>query len=147
MYRKILVPLDIHQEAECQYMMEVIRQLFSHQGNPHIHLLTVLPHDEELGALNQFIPEDFADQLHEKACETLDALASDLQKSNLLCSTDVLSGNVYVETLAVAEKLNANLIIIGASRPELKDYFLGPSAARVVRHADCSVLVVREKDV
>lgn len=77
--------------------------------------------------------------MHAKARQTLNVLATELQKSNLLCSTDVLSGNVYVETLAAAEKLNADLIIIGSGRPELKDYFLGPSAARVARHADCSV--------
>ncbi len=33
---------------------------------------------------------------------------------------------------------------IGSHRPELKDYLLGPNAARVVRHANCSVLVVRD---
>ena len=37
----------------------------------------------------------------------------------------------------------ATLIVIGAHRPDLKDYLLGPHAARVVRHAECSVLVVR----
>ncbi|MCK5168128.1 MAG: universal stress protein, partial [Rhodospirillaceae bacterium] len=26
---------------------------------------------------------------------------------------------------------------------DLKDFLLGPNAARIVRHADCSVLVVR----
>ncbi|MBT6187404.1 MAG: universal stress protein, partial [Rhodospirillales bacterium] len=29
-------------------------------------------------------------------------------------------------------------------RPALKDYLLGPNAAQVVRHADVSVLVVRD---
>ena len=33
---------------------------------------------------------------------------------------------------------------MSANRPELKDYLLGPNAARVVRHSDVSVLVVRE---
>jgi nucleotide-binding universal stress UspA family protein len=33
--------------------------------------------------------------------------------------------------------------VVGAHRQDLKDYLLGPNAARVVRHADCSVYVVR----
>ncbi|MCP3869045.1 MAG: universal stress protein, partial [Gammaproteobacteria bacterium] len=28
-------------------------------------------------------------------------------------------------------------------RPELKDFLLGPNAAKVVRHAECPVLVIR----
>jgi nucleotide-binding universal stress UspA family protein len=35
------------------------------------------------------------------------------------------------------------MIVMASHRPELKDYLLGPNAARVVRHAECSVLVVR----
>jgi nucleotide-binding universal stress UspA family protein len=40
--------------------------------------------------------------------------------------------------------MNADLIVLAAHRPELKDYLLGPNASRVVRHAKCSVYVIRE---
>ena len=53
-------------------------------------------------------------------------------------------GTVYEVILKMAKKTKCDLIVIGAHRPELKDYLLGPNAARVVRHADCSVMVVRE---
>lgn len=53
-------------------------------------------------------------------------------------------GTVYEEILRIAGEIGSDLIVIGSHRPELKDYLLGPNAARVVRHADCSVLVVRE---
>jgi nucleotide-binding universal stress UspA family protein len=33
---------------------------------------------------------------------------------------------------------------MASHRPELSDYLLGPNAARIVRHAKQSVLVVRE---
>lgn len=52
-------------------------------------------------------------------------------------------GNAYEEVLKTAELCNADLIVIGARRPDLKDYLLGPNAARVVRHSTCSVYVVR----
>ena len=45
--------------------------------------------------------------------------------------------------LDLAEKIGADLIVMASHRPELKDYLLGPNAARVVRHAECSVMVVR----
>ncbi|MBC7136599.1 MAG: universal stress protein, partial [Oceanibaculum nanhaiense] len=56
----------------------------------------------------------------------------------------VAEGTVYERILELAKKLKIDLIVLAAHRPELKDYLLGPNAARVVRHAACSVLVVRE---
>jgi nucleotide-binding universal stress UspA family protein len=33
---------------------------------------------------------------------------------------------------------------MGSHRPNMSDYLIGPNAARVVRHAPVSVLVVRD---
>ncbi|MBS28951.1 MAG: hypothetical protein CL566_08540 [Alphaproteobacteria bacterium] len=38
---------------------------------------------------------------------------------------------------------NADIIVIPAHRPYVGDYLLGSNAARVARHADQSVLIVR----
>ena len=43
----------------------------------------------------------------------------------------------------MAKEIGADLIVMGSHRPELADYLLGANAAKVVRHADCSVMVVR----
>ena len=53
------------------------------------------------------------------------------------------SGDVYESTLSAATEVNVGLIIITAERPDLKEFPLGPNAARVVRHADVSVLIMR----
>ena len=55
----------------------------------------------------------------------------------------VAVGKAYQEILHVAEKDGADLIVLGAHAPDLKDYLLGPTAARVVRHTSSSVYVVR----
>ncbi|HJO73056.1 MAG TPA: universal stress protein [Rhodospirillales bacterium] len=44
----------------------------------------------------------------------------------------------------IAEDIECSLIVMASTQPEHQDYFLGPNAARVVRHAKCSVLVVRD---
>jgi nucleotide-binding universal stress UspA family protein len=44
--------------------------------------------------------------------------------------------------LDASNRFGADLILMASHRPELKDYLLGPNASRVVRHAQCSVLVV-----
>jgi nucleotide-binding universal stress UspA family protein len=52
-------------------------------------------------------------------------------------------GTIYREILVRAERTKCDLIVMASHRPELQDYLLGPNAARVVRHAKCSVMVVR----
>lgn len=55
----------------------------------------------------------------------------------------VANGTVYEEILKAAKETKCDFIVMASHRPELKDYLLGPNAARVVRHAECSVLVIR----
>jgi nucleotide-binding universal stress UspA family protein len=56
----------------------------------------------------------------------------------------IAEGKIYREILKAAQTVPADLIVMGSHHPELKDYLLGPNAAKVMRHADCSVLVVRD---
>ena len=66
--------------------------------------------------------------------------ASDL-KPNILVTR---GASIYGEILGVAEEAEADLVVVGSHRPAMKDYLLGTNAARLVRHARCSVLVARE---
>ena len=45
--------------------------------------------------------------------------------------------------IRIAERAEADLIVLASHRPEMKDYLIGANAASVARHARCSVLVVR----
>ncbi len=56
----------------------------------------------------------------------------------------VKSGTVYAGIIEAGETFEADLIVLSSHRPEMKDYLLGANASRVVRHAKCSVLVVRD---
>jgi nucleotide-binding universal stress UspA family protein len=56
----------------------------------------------------------------------------------------VRQGSIYSEILSVAREQQVDLIVMASHRPEMKDYLIGTNAARVVRHAACSVLVVRD---
>lgn len=56
----------------------------------------------------------------------------------------VTSGSVYAGILQVAEQTEADLIVLSSHRPAMKDYLIGANASRVVRHANCSVMVVRD---
>ena len=66
--------------------------------------------------------------------------ASDLNPNILVTH----GASIYAEVLGVAEEAEADLVVLGSHRPAMKVYLLGTNAARVVRHARCSVLVARE---
>ncbi len=56
---------------------------------------------------------------------------------------DLRGGRAAEEIIACADECKADLIMIASHKPGLSDYFIGSTAARVVRHAQTSVLVAR----
>ena len=75
----------------------------------------------------------------------IDALIRRVNASDLNPNILVMHGtSIYAEILQVAQDAEADLVVLGSHRPAMKDYLLGTNAARVVRHARCSVLVARE---
>lgn len=79
-------------------------------------------------------------QLVGTAQARLQSLAAD---QDMDIGTDVAIGSVRHGIIDAAERAGADLIVLASHRPEMKDYLLGANASRIVRHAPCSVLVVR----
>lgn len=53
-------------------------------------------------------------------------------------------GSAYDEVIKYAKDIRADLIVVGSHAPKsAADYLLGSTAAKIVRHASCSVFVVR----
>ena len=78
-----------------------------------------------------------------EALARLNEVVSARAPDGMAVDTIIRHGTVYEQILQVAEELGVDQIVIGAHRPQLSDYLLGPNTARVVRHARCSVNVVR----
>jgi len=55
----------------------------------------------------------------------------------------VLTGHPGRTISEYADSIGADCIIVGSHKPGMKDFFLGSTAARIVRHAPCSVHVLR----
>ncbi|GGE79371.1 universal stress protein UspA [Stappia taiwanensis] len=107
-----------------------------------LHVFTVVP-DFGRSIVGSFFPDNFEEEAIEKARRALHAFMDTQVPKGTRVQAVIGHGNIYEEIIAAAEKVSADLIVIGSHRPELKDYLLGPNAARVVRHATTSVLVVR----
>lgn len=55
----------------------------------------------------------------------------------------IITGNPGTSITEYARKIGADLIITGSHEPGLEDFFIGSTASRIMRHAPCSVHVIR----
>lgn len=136
MYQSILLPIDMSatdRSAEMFAAAKVLRDV-----NGVITCLHVVP--EIPAMVSMEIPTDVMPRLMASARETIQAAAD---TAGLKVTIEIESGHPAQAILAVAEKIEADLIIVGSHQPGVEDYLLGSTAARVVRHAMCSTLVQR----
>lgn len=136
MFKTILVPIDMGHVVEGK---SVIDLAVEHAADgAKIILLNVIEEVPNWAAIN--LPADLLDKSIEAARNELKAIAN---ASGRKMEVEVRTGHSYNTILDVAEDKGVDLIIIASHRPGLQDFFLGSTAAKVVRHATCSVLVVR----
>jgi nucleotide-binding universal stress UspA family protein len=142
MYRNILVPVDLSDKHSWRKALPTAIAL-CRTFEARLHLIAVVP-EFGLPIVGQFFPEGFEARLRQQAAKQLRDLAAEQLPSEIEARRIVAEGKIYQEILKAAEAIKADLIVMGSHRPELGDYLLGPNAGKVVRHARCSVMVVRE---
>ena len=134
MYETILVPVDLGHAEEGSKALRRARKMGGRQAR--IVALYVAPD----------IPGFVATQLPEEVMEEHLAEARAKLSTHAVgvgAEVEVRSGHPSTGILEYANEIGADLIIMASHHPGVQDYFLGSTAARVVRHAECSVLVER----
>jgi nucleotide-binding universal stress UspA family protein len=140
MFRNILVPVDLADMNIAKAALEQAAELATHSGGALrlINVQTLLP-----ATFLDYVPSDFDGQIQETARNELKHVADKVPLPRERISTIVRMGGVYPEILAEADGWASDLIVIGSHRPAMSTYLLGSNAKTIVRHAKCSVLVVR----
>jgi nucleotide-binding universal stress UspA family protein len=141
MYKNILLAVDLAQRSAQARAVETAVEYAKAFGST-LHLLTVVP-DFGMSMVGGFFPEGFEKKALARTHDELKAYAEQAIPAGIRRQHIVGHGTIYKEILRWADELKTDLIVLAAHRPELADYLLGPNAARVVRHARTSVLVVR----
>ena len=134
-YDHILVPVAIDHEADTDGAIGVARRLLNEGGK--ITALTVL--EPVPGFVANEIP---ADVLQNTTHHMHDALKDAVHHAQDI-ATVVATGHPGRGIIDYAEANGVDCIVIASHTPGLADYFLGGTAARVVRHAPCAVHVLR----
>lgn len=142
MFRSILLPIDLASEESWKKPLELAAELARH-GGATLHVMTVVP-DFGMSIVGSYFDEGFEAKALADTAERMQAWTTQHVPGAVKSEAHVAHGRIYEEILRAADKLGCDAIVLGAHRPELGDYLLGPNAARVVRHAGQSVLVVRE---
>ncbi len=135
MYKNILIPVALDHVTDFAKTLAIARQLQSEDGK--ITLVGVV--EEVPGYVAEYVTVRPETKVRSHMEEQLKALIEDQGDLDVA----VLSGKPGVTISDMAEKVDADLIIIRSHRPGVEDYFLGSTASRVVRRARCAVMVLR----
>lgn len=136
MYKTIMIPIDLAHTEVAPEMIEKARKLAD--PDTRFVLLNVVQDVPTYVAAE--IPGGYLKRSTERGETELKRVA---EAAGLTADVLVRSGRASLIILEMAEMEGADLIIIASHEPGIEDYFLGSTASRVVRHAPCSVLVLR----
>jgi len=136
MYKRILVPVDLGHGGVAAHILKVARWLAGETGQ--VTLLHVM--DKPPAYVTAQVPQEILENHRAETRAALEALAAGRARVDRLV---VLEGNAATTILAQAEAEEADAIVLGSHRPDYSDYLIGSTAARVVRHAACTVVVER----
>jgi universal stress protein F len=137
MPRTIVVPVDLSLPDTGAKAVAQAKQY-----DPEAKLVLLFVAAPTPGYVTANIPDDFLKARKKEAQKALSAFAD---RTGVTNEADLVirTGHPGREILSYAEETNADLIVIASHDPRWGDFLLGSVAAFVVRHAHCSVLVVR----
>ncbi len=141
MFNNILVAVDLEHDTHIDDLLRVASDIANAYG-AKVHLLHVI--GAAPAVVSQFLPENYEAMASDKIEKDLAVLAAKVDLAEGAAASSVRFGGVYQEILAHAANIGADLIIVASHKPNVGDYLLGTTAARIVRHASCSTLVVRQ---
>ncbi len=136
MYKNIMVPIDLDMAEKGKVMLDKVKELTDEGGK-----VTVMYVVEDVPGL---ITAELPDELVPKAAQSARSnLVHMVKAAGLTADVQIRSGRPHHAIVSLADETGADLILIASHGPDLRGYLLGSTAASVVRHAKCSVLVTR----
>ncbi|MCB8821169.1 universal stress protein [Microvirga rosea] len=140
MYKTILVPVDLAEVDAAKPAIAKAVEIATVSGGTIrlVYIRSIVP-----VTYMEFMPPTFDEEQQGDAEKKLADLAATVELPAERVSAVVRLGSTYAEVLNEAENTGADLIVIGSHRPSMATYLLGSNASTIVRHAKCSVLVVR----
>ena len=141
MYKRIVLAVDLAESESAPKGLSQALEL-ARTGGGELRMVNVQPVIP--ATFMEYVPVDFDEEQEKRAKSALDAILAAVGLPAERKSAVTRAGGIYHELLQEASEWDADLIVVGSHRPVMSDYLLGSNAKTIVRHAQCSVLVVRE---
>lgn len=146
MYKTILIPIDLDEDILTLLAAKHVEEI-AEQNDAKLHFVSVIPPYQYAATLSFAYTMDALNEnkVRDIALSTLKRIVAKFKLPHDRINYHIVSGGAPKDQiLRLADNINVDLIIIGSNRPSISTYLIGSNAAAIVRHAKCSVLVVRE---
>lgn len=134
MYDKILVPMALDHGVSGTTLKAATTLC-----NPGGQITALHVYEAPHSSVGAFLDEDAVREGLEQARRQLAKKTADYGD----VTSEIVKGRSYRAIVEYAEQHGVDCIVVGSHKPGLSDFFLGSTAARVVRHAPCAVHVCR----
>lgn len=136
MYKNILIPVDMAHTEKAAEMISAAKKM-ADEGTSFTlaNIIHSVPAMAEMS-----VPQEYFEMAEDEARKSLEKIAAD---NGLSATVELRTGQPANEILQLQNDVGVDLIIVGSHKPGLQDYLLGSTASRVVRHAQCPVLIMR----
>lgn len=143
MFKNILVPIHLEYTKNHKKLFKGAFEVLDEDGK--ITLLYV-NQNRSHGSVYPILDDDTQANYDHVALDKLKEIVKEhslpLDKVTLM----VKDGSAHQEILETGKKINSDAIVMMATKPGLHSYFISSTAERVIRHAGCSVFVIRLTD-
>ncbi len=141
MYKKILFPIDLQhtKEAECSLKVAIDE---ARRSKAKLRVITAAT-GFGMPIVASFFDEKIVKKALKEVARQLKAYVDQNIPNDIESSAVVVEGNPAELILKQAQIDKVDLIVMSAHNNQIENILLGSCAAKVVRHSDCSVIVVK----
>ncbi len=137
MYKKILVPMALDHGISPQ-TLEIATSILATGGE----IIALHVYEIPKGSVSTYLDEEMVKAGYNAARAQLTEKTAHLDGVKPV----LLKGHTARTIVDYAQENDVDCIVIGSHKPDIRDYLLGSTASRVVRHAPCAVHVQRTRD-
>jgi universal stress protein A len=143
--KTILCPIDFS-KISANAMEYAVFLASHHQAKLLLMHVVEYLQDFEYYQILVFTPQELAEKMEKQAHEELNKLTEQIKKT-VKVETVVRQGKAFVEIIKTAKEKDMDLIVMGShGRTGISHMLMGSVAEKVVRKANCPVLIVRDKN-
>lgn len=142
MFKNIVIPVDLTDKQSIKIVFPPALNFVNAFG-AKLHLVHIMP-DFGMRVVEDYLPRNWMKDQKTKLNEMFKNIIEQYIPKEVEIEFYIGRGAIYDQVISYSEKMQADLIMLSAVRPQFKDYMLGPNASKIVRHSSISVMVVRD---